>query len=149
MASDDSLFGQLVNKTPVPDSECWGKPKDFVEKLKSWLGIALTKPNNAQLIVSGYETPGSDATNNMWASFDNNKNFLGWYTFIKNQWRKAYTLPPNPLQRCFNPTPSQPPSIPDGWKLANGTVPGTPDLTSEFTGTAPNYVTFWLVYVGY
>lgn len=84
--SFDEISGRLVpNK--IPENLCWTNPNEFLENIQQWLGVELGFRRNQNFVIGGFETPGPDDTNKLWARVDQNGNGLGWHHFINGAWR--------------------------------------------------------------
>lgn len=146
----DTLTGslQIVSK---PFELCWGKPWDFVKQLVNILKVKFPVNQGNQFIVTGWETPSTDDTGLMWARFDKNRNPLGWYAFIKNQWQKFYTTLNGEVRWVIGDSAS----IESGWVLIDNNTAGIDsDIVAKIMQdyviiTPGRYKYFAVKYVGY
>lgn len=148
----DTLKG-VLELTKTPAKFCWTTPLDFVKAL---IGMVIVKfpvnPGN-NFIVQGFQTPGPDDVDKMWARFGRNREWLGWYAFIKSQWRKVYDYDLNDvLWRVGVST-----DIPAGFQLIGPETPGIGEdnlekIVGEYVETAEGsgvYSYFAVRWVGY
>lgn len=92
----DLVSGSIIpNK--IPENLCWGSPNEFLKGIQEWLSVELRTNSNNSFVVQGFQTPGPDDNNKMWAKCDQNGNFEGWQKFIKGAWRPA-VRPGNQIQ---------------------------------------------------
>jgi len=146
----DTLLGRL-QVTTKPISLCWGKPWDFVKSLVDILSVKFPVNSNNQFIVSGKDTPSPDDAELMWARFDNNRNPLGWFAFVKSNWRKFFTVVNGEVRWVIGDSTS----IEDGWQLIDDNTPGVDadiitQIKKQYVLISPGrYKYFAVRYMGY
>lgn len=152
MAAND--FDTLEGKLEVvsrPATLCYGKPWDFVRSLIKILRVTFPVNRNNKFIVEGHETPGTDDIDTLWARFDPSRNPIGWFAFVKGQWRRFYTPVPGELRWVVGDS-NTPPS---GWVAITSTGSGVDqaildELKSQYVEISSGRYSYYAVrYVGY
>lgn len=102
--------------TQIPDDLCWDTPKEFIGRLTDYLVGVIDSGSNEDFIIVSTQPPGPEYRNKIWAKFSINRNWLGWYGFIKGQWRKLYSHDTNDI--IWKTGDSR--NIEDGFMLIDG-----------------------------
>lgn len=141
----DTVLGQLVLKEKPQGLE-FGTPLELLELIEKLFSVQLPKDKAWDFVILGAQTPSIDDAGKLWIRTDANRNPLGLYLYVNDQWRLVTFGPYNRVEWFYGDAVQ---TLPGGYKLADGNVPGVPDLKNKFIGTAPNYTFYAAVWVGY
>lgn len=149
----DPISGKPVI-TKIPENLKWGKPIDFVKALMNMFVVVLPLKGNNDFVVTGSQVPTEDDKSRLWVADQKNGSFLGFFRFIKGQWRRIFNLRADMVIWMVGDSRD----IPEGFQLIDGTVSGIDVETQNFikaqfridptSTTFPIYTYFACRYIG-
>lgn len=155
MAATD--FDYLDGKLEIFDRPAtlrFGRPWDFVAALTRILKVRFPVGRNHKLTIVGTDTPSPDDTDKLWVKVDRERNPMGFYSFVKGQFRRYYSPAPGEIRWVWGDS-NYPP---DGWRVVdNDTAPQIPasvrnQLKVQYVPTPGDplrYLYFAVWYAGY
>jgi len=152
IVKNDTLEGELILREN-PEDLCWTTPLGFLKMIANLVTVRFPVNPGNKFIVSGRDTPGTDDIDKMWAREDSNRNFLGWFKFIKGKWRRVYGYNGDEAIWIIGNSGN----IREGFQLLDASVPGLSGnilnkLLSQYVETSPGsgvYSYFAVRYIGY
>lgn len=148
-------FDYLTGKLEVVDKPVtlsWTNPLEFIERLKKIIRVKFPVNKGNDFIVSGWIVPSTDDTGRMWARFDQNRNWLGWFAFVKGKWRRVYNYRSDEIIWLVGNSND----IPEGFSLISNTsqlsLAIRNEILSRYVETSPGsgvYSYFAVRWIGY
>lgn len=137
----------------IPEELCWETPQKFIPKLTQILSGTIESATNEDFIIVSTSTPEPSQTNKIWARFATNRRWVGFYAYIKGEWRKLYPYDTDDI--IWKTGDSR--NIPDGFKLIDSNTSVIKEsvrnaIISQYVETSVGsgiYNYFAVIYVGY
>lgn len=79
-----------LKSTHIPADLCWGKPREFVQKLTEILTAELSVSPNHDFVIIGHTNPSEDDKEKLWVRTDRSNRFLGFFMFQDGAWSRIH-----------------------------------------------------------